>query len=125
MSWLTLLTLQTLRLVALLEQTGLLLQTGLKWTLTTFTLLAGLRWYKRDSLTLDKIGGQTLDNGRKSGSFNEKEILDWTFCLVISLYDVLLLVEERLIWLYHEDIVNDIGLASLTLSCLMRWSKSL
>ena len=124
MSWLTLLTL-TLRLVALLEQTGLLPQTGLKWTLTTFTLLAGLHWYKRDSLTLDKIGGQTLDNIRKSGSFNEKEILDWTFCLVISLYDVLLLVEERLIWLYHEDIVNDIDLASLTLPYWMRWSKSL
>ena len=124
MSWLTLLTL-TLRLVALLEQTGLLPQTGLKWTLTTFTLLAGLHWYKRDSLTLDKIGGQTLDNGRKSGSFNEKEILDWTFCLVMSLYDVLLLVEERLIWLYHEDIVNDIDLTCLTLPCLMRWSKFL
>ena len=74
----------------------------------TFTLLAGLRWYKRDSLTLYKIGWQTLDNGRTSCSFNEKGIADWTFCLVISLYEVLLLVEERLIWLHHEGIVNDI-----------------
>ena len=93
---------------------------GLKWTLATFTLLAGLCWYKCDSLTLDKIGWKRLDNGGKLSSFNEKEMLDWTFCLVISLYDVLLSVEERLIWLYHEDIVNDVDLASLTLPCSMR-----
>ena len=97
----------------------------LKCTLATFTLLAGLRWYKHNSLTLDKIGWQTLDNSGTLCSFNEKEILNWTFCLVISLYDVLLLVEERLIWLYHEDIVNDIDLVSLTLPCLIRWNKSL
>ena len=69
-SWLTLLALQTLRLVALLEQKCLLMFNGLTSSLT------GLRWYKRDWLTLDKISWQRLDNGGKSCSFNEKEILD-------------------------------------------------
>ena len=59
------------------------------------TLLTGLSWYKHvtDSLTLDKIGWQTLDNNGKLCSFNEKEIAVWSFYLVISLYDVLLLLE--------------------------------
>ena len=48
-----------------------------------FTLLAGLCWCKHGSLTLDKMGRQTLDNGRKSFSFNKEEIVDWNFCLVI------------------------------------------
>ena len=71
--------------------------------LITFTLLAGFRWYKHDSLTLDKIGWQALDKGDKSCSFNKKkEIIDGTFCLLISLYGVLLLVEEIMIvsWIY-------------------------
>ena len=49
---------------------------GLTWTQTSFTLLAGLRRRKRDSLTLDKIGRQTLDNGVKPCSVNENEIVD-------------------------------------------------
>ena len=96
---------------------------GLTWTLTTFTLLADLQWYKHDSITLGKIGWQKLNNGGRSCSFNKKEIVDWTFCLAVSVYDVLLLVEERLKSLYHEVIANVIDLASLTLPCSMRWSK--
>ena len=136
-SWLTLLVLQILHSIALLEQTGLLnfndlassltllAETGLTWTLTSFTLLAGLHWYKPDSLKLNKTAWLTLENVGKLCSFNKKEIVDWTFCLVILLYDVVLLVEERLIWLHREFIVNVIVFASLTLRCSMSWSKSL
>ena len=67
---------------------------GLTWTLTSFTLLADLHWYKHDSITLGKIGWQKLNNGGRSCSFNKKEIVDWTFCLAVSVYDVLLLVEQ-------------------------------
>ena len=92
---------------------------GLTWRLTSFTLLADLHWYKHDSITLGKIGWQKLNNGGRSCSFNKKEIVDWTFSLAVSVHDVLLLVEERLKWLYHEVIANVIDLASLTLPCSM------
>ena len=134
-SLLVLLTLQTLRLAALLEQTGLLtingltssrtLLTWITWTLTCSTLLATFCWCKCDPLTLAKIDWPTLDNCGKSRSFNEKEIVVSMFCVVISLYDLLLLVEEILIWLHGGVIANVIDLASLTLPCLMRCSKSL
>ena len=68
MRWLTLLALQALGLVALLAKTGLLRFASLLtfnglmssqtllastrsiWTLTCFTLIVALRWYKRDPL---------------------------------------------------------------------------
>ena len=136
MNWLTVLALQTLRLVAV-PGTGLLIfndfmslltllvLAGFAWTLTCFTLLAALHWNKHDPLTSDLKGWQTLDNGGKLCSFNKKETVVWTFYLVISLYDVLLFNEERLIWLCCEVTVNVINLTSLTLSFLMRCSKSL
>ena len=43
----------------------------------------------------------------------------------MSRYDVLLLVEERLISLYREVIVNVLDFASSILPGSMRWSKSL
>ena len=109
----------------LISSLTLLAETKLTWTLPSFTLLVDLRWCKHDSLTLDKTGWQTLDNNGKLCSFNEKEIVDWTFCLVVSLYDVLLLVEEILICMYRELIVNVIDLARSILPWSMRWSKSL
>ena len=135
MSWLTLLALQTLRLNVLLEQTGLLTFNGLTWSLTSvnevymdtnkFRITSRLNLIKTWLLTLDKICWQALDKAGKLCSFNEKEIEDWTFYLVISLYDMLLLVEERLIWLYCEAVVNIIDLVSLALPCSMMCSKSL
>ena len=107
MSWLTLLALQALRLIALLKKTSLLIfndlassltlltYSGLTRTLTCFTLVTRLLWYKHvaDPLKLDKIDWETLENSGKLSLFNEKQILGWTCCQVISLYDVLLLVE--------------------------------
>lgn len=71
----------------------LLVLAGFAWTLTCFTFFAVLHWNKHDPLTSEQKGWQTLDNGGKLCSFNKKETVIWTFYLVISLYDVLLLLE--------------------------------
>ena len=117
MNWLTVLALQTLRLVAV-PGTGLLIfndfmslltllvLAGFAWTLTCFTLLAALHWNEHDPLTSDQKGWQTLDNGGTLCSFNKKKNSSLNFlssnitiwCAVIQWREINMIV----LWSYSQ-----------------------
>ena len=126
---LTLLTLQAFCLLALLEQTVL---TDLHWykrftvplILDETTILLAMTWLLQFPNV--ETGLPTLVSGGKSSSLKEKEIAVGKDCFLEKLlYNVLRILNKKLIWLFCAVKVDTIDFASLTFPYSTRCRESL